>query len=57
MNGYHFFFAINDRTTSIPTMRRETVEPIKLFGVNRNPIKMRLNATAAMIVVSGNHLT
>ena len=56
-NGYHFCLAINDRTTTIPTITRETVEPMTLFGFKINPIKIRLNATIAMAVVNGNHFT
>ena len=55
--GYHFFFAKNERNTSIPTINRDTVEPIRLFGLRINPINIKLKARNARIVVNGNHLT
>lgn len=41
----------------MPTITRETVEPMTLFGFKINPIKIRVNATIAITVVNGNHFT
>jgi hypothetical protein len=52
-----FFLTTKERRSRIPTVIRQTVEPIKLFGLNMKPIKIILNAKMAKIVVNGNHFT
>lgn len=52
-----FFEKIKESKINIPIVTRQTEEPIKLVGLNRKPIKIRLKERIAKIVVNGNHFT
>lgn len=41
----------------IPKITMQTDDPITLFGLNINPIKITLKEIIAKMVVYGNHLT
>lgn len=47
---FQFFMVKNESIVRIPNVPSETTEPIRLFGLNINPIKITVKEIMAVIV-------